>query len=111
MNYKGRLRSFLKSEGISQRELGERLGHAPAMISRYLNGVSTPDADFIQKLVEEFPKVDLKYIFSNTQADPVRVVNEIQEVYSNEILADILVIEQKLEHIRKVMEQNCHTKK
>ena len=112
MSYKEKLREYLKSEGISQKEVSVALGYAPAMISRYLNGVSIPDAEFIKKLVAAYPSIDLKYIFSEAK-DLHDSVNETEAKYSSrdqQVLEEIENIENRLEKLKELMSQYCHSK-
>ena len=112
MNYKDKLREYLKTEGISQKEMSVALGYAPAMISRYLNGVSVPDAEFIKKLVAAYPSVDLKYIFSESK-NLRDSVNETEAKYTSrdqQVLEEIGNIEERLEKLKELMTQYCHTK-
>ena len=45
-----RIRSALSNSGISQNELADKVGVAPATISRWMSGQRTPDANDIKKL-------------------------------------------------------------
>lgn len=112
MTYKDKLREYLKTEGISQKDMGIALGYAPAMISRYLNGASVPDAEFIKKLVAAYPNVDLKYIFSESK-NLHDSVNETEAKYTSrdqQVLEEIENIEHRLEKLKELMSQYCHTK-
>ena len=112
MQYHEKLRLYFKKIGVSQSEVGKRLGHAPAMMSRFLSGTSVLDANFITALVREFPDVDLKYIFSD-QATTVSLVSEPVEDYGikeKDIVDELELIEKKIANIRKVLAQSCHKK-
>jgi transcriptional regulator with XRE-family HTH domain len=109
MAYNDKLRLFFKSKGLSQKEVGKRLGHAPAMISRFWSGESSFGPDFIVSLVKEFPDVDLKYIFSEDENS--NMVNEPNGNYGlrvENVDKELEIITDKLTEIRKVLAQNCH---
>jgi transcriptional regulator with XRE-family HTH domain len=111
--YNEKLRLYFKKIGVSQQEAAKRLGHAPAMMSRYLSGVSVFDANFVVALVREFPEVDLKYIFSD-QKDAITKVAEatiedgVKE--DDEIEKELQIIEEKLTSIRSVLARKGHGK-
>ena len=111
MRYNEKLHLYFKRQGISQTELGKRLGHSPAMISRFLSGVSTFDANFVAALIREFPDVDLKYIFR--EEDDFSMASEPSEDYgfkSAVIIEELKSIEKQLANIRNVLAQNRHIK-
>lgn len=112
MKYNEKLRLYFKKVNVSQSEVAERLGHSPAMISRFLSGVSTFDANFVAALVREFPDVDLKYIFSenNTMSDKPSKANEDYEIKEENVVKELEEIENKISIIRKVLAQSCHKK-
>lgn len=112
MQYNEKLRLYFKKIGVSQSEVGKRLGHAPAMMSRFLSGTSILDANFILALVREFPDIDLKYIFSDEDANS-SMVQEPREKYATKdvnVIKELELIEKKLSNIRKVLAQSCHKK-
>lgn len=111
MRYNEKLRLFFKSKGLSQKEVGERLGHAPAMISRFWSGESSFGPDFIVSLLREFPEIDLQYIFSEEKS--FTALQEPLEKYHSEnavVIEELKLIEEKLFNIRKVLAQNRHKK-
>ena len=112
MQYHEKLRLYFKKIGVSQSEVGKRLGHAPAMMSRFLSGTSVLDANFITALVREFPDVDLKYIFSNDNENPT-VLQEPTEFYTikeGDVLKELELIENRRASIRKVLARKSHEK-
>ena len=112
MEYNEKLRLYFKKRGVSQKEAAERLGHAPAMMSRFLSGVSVLDANFIVALVKEFPDVDLKYIFSDNEV----ISSTAQEptvnygIKEKDIVGELELIEQKIASIRNVLARKSHAK-
>ena len=112
MRYNEKLQFYFKKQGISQIELAKRLGHSPAMISRFLSGVSTFDANFVAALIREFPDVDLKYIFSENMnvVDQASEPNEEYGIKEENVVKELEEIENKISIIRKVLAQSCHKK-
>lgn len=112
MEYHEKLRLYLKKNHIPQTEVAERLGHSPAMISRFLSGVSVFDANFVTALVREFPDIDLKYIFSDQEQDtPIAAEPDPNYgVKEGDVIKELEIIEKKLSSIRDVLAQSCHKK-
>ena len=112
MRYNEKLHLYFKRQGISQTELGKRLGHSPAMISRFLSGVSTFDANFVAALIREFPDVDLKYIFSDQEQDTPIAAEPAPNygVKEGDVIKELEIIEKKLSSIRDVLARKSHAK-
>lgn len=107
MTYNEKLRLFFKKKGLSQKQVGERLGHAPAMISRYWSGESSFGPEFIVSLVKEFPDVDLKDIFSeNENSNMVHEPNGNYGLRVDNVDKELEIITEKLTEIRKVLAKN-----
>lgn len=109
MEYNYKLRLFFKNKGLSQKEVGKRLGHAPAMISRYWSGESSFGPEFIVALVREFPDIDLQYIFSEEETE--NTVQEGKSFYGlNEDTVDkeLEIIEQKVANVRKYLAEKSN---
>ncbi len=111
MEYNEKLRLFFKNKGLSQKEVGKRLGHAPAMISRFWSGESSFGPEFIVSLIREFPDVDLQYIFS--EEETVNSAQEAKPFYGlNEMNIDkeLELIGKKVENVREYLAQISHKK-
>lgn len=110
--YTDKLRLYFKKIGVSQKEAAERLGHAPAMMSRFLSGVSVFDANFISALVREFPDVDLKYIFSDQDQDTPIAAEPVSNygIKEEDVIKELEIIEKKLSSIRDVLARKSHAK-
>lgn len=111
MKYNDKLRLFFKTKGLSQKEVAKRLGHAPAMISRFWSGESSFGPEFVVALVREFPDIDLQYIFS--QNETTNLVQEGKPIYGlneDNIDKELEIIEQKVANVRKYLAQICHKK-
>jgi transcriptional regulator with XRE-family HTH domain len=106
MAYNYKLRLFFKNKGLSQKEVGKRLGHAPAMISRFWSGESSFGPEFIVALVREFPDIDLQYIFSDEEnSNMVQEPNGNYGLKQENIDKELEIIAGKIEEIRKVLAQ------
>jgi transcriptional regulator with XRE-family HTH domain len=104
MKYNEKLRLFFKKKGLSQKEVAEILGHAPAMISRFLSGESNFGPDFIISLVKAFPEIDLKYIFQEEEEG--NMISEPVEYYGikeQDIVKELELIEEKISSIKKCL--------
>ncbi len=66
MNYNKRLKEFFNSKGYKNKELVPILGYSETMISRYLSGVREINMRFLNSIVNNFPDIDLNYIFKGT---------------------------------------------
>jgi transcriptional regulator with XRE-family HTH domain len=110
--YNEKLKLYFKKIGISQKEAAEKLGHAPAMMSRFLSGASVFDANFITALVREFPEIDLQYIFSD-EVQKNTMVSEPSEDYGikeGNIIEELELIEKKISNIRNILARKSHAK-
>lgn len=108
MKYNDKLRLFIKSKGISQKEIAQALGHSPAMIGRFLNGTSEFGPTFIVDLLRLYPEIDLKYIFSEDAIN--HEVNDTIETYQKEVdvISELQIIENTLSELRSYLAQKCH---
>ena len=62
----GRIREAREEKGLTQKELGDKLGYTPMAISHFENGIREMKATDVQKLAEFFEK-DLTYFFATGQ--------------------------------------------
>ncbi len=108
MKYNDKLRLFLKSKGVSHKEMAQVLGHSPAMIGRFLNGTSEFGPSFITGLVKHYPEIDLKYIFTDDVV--ANEVNDPSEMYKEEydVVSELEKIEKNLSEVRGYLAQKCH---
>jgi transcriptional regulator with XRE-family HTH domain len=104
--YYEKIREFFREKGLKQREVAEIMGYSETMIGRYFKGTNKVDAVFITLLVEKFPEIDLKYIFTVTKENNLDVLNEPTQVYEKAtILTDIGEIEMKLKILKEKLIQ------
>lgn len=58
-----RLKQFLAAENISQAELAERIQVVRASVSHILSGRNNPSYDFIKGLMENYPRLNIEWLF------------------------------------------------
>jgi len=104
MYYK-KLNLYFKSKGLKQKEVADIMEHNPTMISRYLNGTSDFSADFIRKLTEKFPDIDLNEIFS-VKSNSSMLLEEPGESYNFNVVKEIEEVEKRLSRIKSELENS-----
>ncbi len=62
-----RLRYIIKLHQLTASSFAEKIGVQPSSISHILSGRNKPSIDFIQKVLEHFPKVDAAWLISGKQ--------------------------------------------
>ncbi|MDD5852588.1 MAG: helix-turn-helix transcriptional regulator [Lachnospiraceae bacterium] len=60
-DFNNTLRSMRKDAGLSQQELGDRLGISKSAVSMYERGERTPDLELLERIADFFD-VDLTYM-------------------------------------------------
>jgi transcriptional regulator with XRE-family HTH domain len=106
MKYYEKLHLFFKSKGLSQTAVGQKLGYSKASMSKFINGNSAIDSNFILVLVKEFPEIDLQYIFSETEKTDM--VSEPQSFYGlndDTIDKELELIGKKVANVREYLAQ------
>ena len=98
--YYERLSKFVKTKGLKQKEFAEMMGTSANMISRYLNGTADFSAEFIMKLSQNFPDINLNEIFAN-DSEVVNMVNEPEESYNYNVINEIEKIENQLSKLKE----------
>lgn len=64
MNFKGRLKEWIRYEGLSPEALSGRIPFSKSQIYNYLNGSSEPSLTFLTALDDEFPHIDLNWLIT-----------------------------------------------
>jgi len=59
---KDRISKIITSEGLNSTLLAKELGMVPSRITHILNGRNNPGLDFLQKLLERFPKLNAEWL-------------------------------------------------
>lgn len=106
--YNEKLHLFFKEKGLKQYEIGKILGYSPTMIGRYLKGSDKINADFIIKLVKEFPDVDLQYIFSEDDKHTISEPSASYGLNEDTIDKELKIIGEKVAKVREYLAQNRH---
>lgn len=106
--YHEKLHLFFKEKGLKQYEIGELLGYSPTMISRYLKGTDKINADFIIKLVKEFPDVDLQYIFSDDDRPSASEPKPFYGLNEDTLDKELKIIMNKVADVREYLAQKRH---
>jgi transcriptional regulator with XRE-family HTH domain len=101
--YNEKLQLFFKEKGLKQYEVGEILGYSPTMIGRYIKGTDKINADFIIKMVKEFPDVDLQYIFSDDEAKGTAEPKPYYGLDDDSIDKELNIIIQKAKKVREYL--------
>jgi transcriptional regulator with XRE-family HTH domain len=109
--YNKKLQLFFKEKGLKQYEIAEIMGYTPTMISRYLKGTDKINANFITKLVENFPDIDLQYLFTDEKTiNMAQKPNEYYGFNKTIIEKDLKIIEEKIANVRKSLAQISNNK-
>lgn len=61
---KDRLQILMKEANVSSNKLAELIGVQPSSISHILSGRNNPSYDFINKLITNFPQVDVRWLLT-----------------------------------------------
>lgn len=112
MEYYEKLALFFKSKGVSQIGVGQKLGYSKASMSKFLNGNSAIDSNFITKLVKEFPDIDLNTVFSEEEEFPNMMMEPPTLYHLNRDTVDqeLEIILEKLTNVKNVLAQKRHNK-
>lgn len=93
-----RLELILDYYSLSASTFADKIGVQRSSLSHLLSGRNKPSLDFILKIIEAFPEVDLYWILNGTGSFPKSISNEVTQ-NSNPIIVDtptpILEIEQQ----------------
>jgi len=95
-----RLKEFMDSERLNARELSERIGVQASSVSHILTGRNKPSIDFLVKILEAFPYMDLTYLISGIkQVDPTIINTENPVVEKREISIEKELVEVEKGHL------------
>jgi transcriptional regulator with XRE-family HTH domain len=78
MSYFKKMNEFFKKTGLTQTEIGEKIGYSQIMVGRYLSK-NKPNYEFIKAVSKEFD-VDWNYIFKEDSSE-LRILEEEIKVY------------------------------
>lgn len=80
MEYYKKMSEFFRRKGLTQIEIGEKLGYSQVMIGRYLNS-NAPNFQFIKAVSKAFPEIDWNYMFKESYDISENTVKESNENY------------------------------
>jgi transcriptional regulator with XRE-family HTH domain len=108
-----RLEIILDYYSLSASSFAEKIGVQRSSISHLLSGRNKPSLDFILKIVEIFPDIDLYWILNGFGSFPKTDKKPNQEIENKKVVAPILKSEEPLEVERKENEnsQNLFSQK
>ena len=69
--FNSRLEIILKHYGLSASVFAEKISVQRSSISHILSGRNKPSLDFIDKVFQVFPEIDLVWLLSETNASPL----------------------------------------
>jgi transcriptional regulator with XRE-family HTH domain len=59
-----RIIKFIEAENLSAAEFADRIGVQRSSVSHVLNGRNNPGFSFIQKILDQFPKLDARWLLT-----------------------------------------------
>jgi len=68
-----RIKQVIELSGFTMTEFADLLKVQRSSISHLISGRNKPSMDFLEKLVEHFPGIDLKWLISGGSSLPVEV--------------------------------------
>lgn len=89
MSYFKRINEFFDKTGLTQTEIGEKIGYSQVMVGRYLSK-NKPNYEFIKAVSKKFD-VDWNYIFKEDSSE-LRIVeegNRVDEKSPEELLNEL----------------------
>jgi transcriptional regulator with XRE-family HTH domain len=69
-DFSTRLNIIMKRYDLSAAQLAEKLNIQRSSISHLLSGRNKPRFDFLRKLVEVFPDIDIKWLLTGKESEP-----------------------------------------
>ncbi|MEQ9064571.1 MAG: helix-turn-helix transcriptional regulator [Vicingaceae bacterium] len=61
---KERIREFIRQKGLNAKNFADEIGVQASSVSHILTGRNQPSVDFLVKMLNRYPSMDLKYIIS-----------------------------------------------
>jgi transcriptional regulator with XRE-family HTH domain len=74
MSYYEKLTEFFNRTGLTQVEIGDKIGYSQVMVGRYLKS-NAPNFQFITAVSKGFPEIDWNYMFKGN-VKPDNALNE-----------------------------------
>jgi len=83
MSISDRLQMVIKMNGMTNATFADTIGVQRSSISHVLSGRNKPSIDFIQKILEAFPKVDANWLVAGKKVGKMLIEAESIPVESN----------------------------
>ena len=105
MNFGKRVGELLKERKLSQKNFAEAINEDPVSVNRYIKGSRPPKVEFISKVVDYFPEVDLNWLFRGTTSPSI--ANDEESVYTAPKTPTVIVekIENELKELKALLSQ------
>jgi transcriptional regulator with XRE-family HTH domain len=84
MDIKDRLEEFLKLNNLTASSLADRIQVQRSSVSHVLSGRNKPSLDFVAKIIDVYPDIDLKWFVSG-----VKSVELVKNDLTNNSLKDV----------------------
>jgi len=106
MNYFEKMSSYFERKGLTQAEIGEKIGYSQVMVGRYLKS-NAPNFQFITAVSKAFPDIDWNYMFK-TDNSVKHLIQETDE--SDGESPEILIneIDVRLQKLKKWHESDTN---
>ncbi len=82
MSIPERINQILKDQGITPSVFADRIGVQRSNVSHVLSGRSKPGLDFLEKILNHFPKLDAHWLITGNEGGAL--VNQQIETINNE---------------------------
>lgn len=79
---KERLKELLIENRLNAKELALRIGVQPSSISHILTGRNKPSIEILEKLLNSFPDIDIKYLITGNKSLVSRGIPEMEMMNS-----------------------------
>ena len=105
-----KLREFLRSTKVPEREIAKLIGIKNSSMSRTMSGHTEIGVNFLKKLKTVFPDLNIEDLFNESEPENhLNTVQDPQPTYQN---PDVLImhIERNLNLLKEVLAQKSHEK-
>lgn len=93
MSISERLQMVIKMNGMTNASFADAIGVQRSSISHVLSGRNNPSVDFIQKILDTFPKVDANWLVAGRKVGRVSEVVTDQAPVLTDLVAESSVVE------------------
>jgi transcriptional regulator with XRE-family HTH domain len=106
MNFEDKLKQLIKTKYSRLRDLAERLEMNYSQLSQYVNGKKI-SIDFLNKIIQEFPDVDLNWLLRDEDTIKKDLLNEEGANYKTFLNNEQIIakIEMLLEDLKNQLPQ------